>query len=394
MDMKIWIFERRVHQLGSKFSWSGISCNPNLDFDFIKNNLNKPWNWINLSCNGIIPIDFAIEQCKLTLSSGLGANREFLAWTTNIKPTDFGLSQFRIRSNKYITFDILLKYGTKSDFWEFSYNPNLQIKDIVEYLDMSWDWSYISQHQNISTRDIFNYIYLPWNWDSISKNCNLKFSDVLFASEKPWNWDFLSRHPNFNVDDIIATVDLLPWNFKCVSTNSTLETVHVLNNPDLSWDWNILVAHKNITYQDIKTHSHLPWGEQITLNIHITLDDIVEKETWDWLNSWNTANIFRNPTFDISWVLAIPNLLQRESFQVSLHKNIKWEDITRHPTLPWNFYGLSMNPNITIKTILTRLHLAWDFYYICNRKEFLDPIDDIEKQLYSDLIEWDCDFDL
>ena len=91
--------------------------------------------------------------------------------------------------------------------------------------------------------------------------------------------------------------------------------------------------------------------------------------------------------------MTIPDLLPRESFQASLHKNITWADIATYPNLPWNFYGLSLNPNIDVKTIMSYLHLPWEFFYVCNRKEFLEPLDDSEERLYIYLLEWDCDCD-
>ncbi len=87
-----------------------MSYNPNIKWDIIKNNLDKPWDWRGLSYN------------------------------------------------PNITWDIVQENLDKHWSWcSLSMNPNITWKNVKSNLDKPWDWYALSQNTNIllSTNDIF-----------------------------------------------------------------------------------------------------------------------------------------------------------------------------------------------------------------------------------------------
>ena len=46
-------------------------------------------------------------------------------------------------------------------------------------------------------------------------------------------------------------------------------------------------------------------------------------------------------------------------FNLSRNENVTWELIQKYPNLPWDYQGLSGNPNITLKIIKENSHKKW-----------------------------------
>src|SRR5690606_31793136 len=79
------------------WNWFGISVNPNITIDFIKENLDKEWWWFDLSRHHNITLD-------------MNVNNPDLPW----------------------------------DLDGISYNPNLTWRIIYDNQDKPWGWYYIS----------------------------------------------------------------------------------------------------------------------------------------------------------------------------------------------------------------------------------------------------------
>lgn len=90
-------------------------------FNFITNNLDKPWDWYCLSQNSNITFDIVLKNPD--------------------KPWDW----HRLSGNPNITFDIVLKNPDKPWDWTWlSGNPNITFDIILQNPDKPWDWHWLS----------------------------------------------------------------------------------------------------------------------------------------------------------------------------------------------------------------------------------------------------------
>jgi hypothetical protein len=145
--------------------WYALSSNPNITFEFVKDNFDKPWNWSYLSYNPNITWSIVKENIE--------------------KPWDI----CALSRNQNITFDIVKE------------NP-----------DKPWDWSYLSINPSI-TWDIVNAnIERPWDLYHLSMNPNIKWNDVKENIDKPWNWSAICINPNMLKNDMIFIFFYLCFN--------------------------------------------------------------------------------------------------------------------------------------------------------------------------------------
>ena len=83
---------------------------------------------------------------------------------------------------------------------------------------------------------------------------------------------------------------------------------------------------------------------------------------WDWYGISNNPNITwdiiqENPDKDWDW------------YSISCNPNITWDIMRDNPDKPWDWYGISNNPNITMDIIRENLDKHWNWNNI-SRKTF------------------------
>lgn len=92
---------------------------------------------------------------------------------------------------------------------------------IIMLRNNDWDWYDISKNPNITIKDVLNYPEKPWNWNALSSNPNITLADLLKHPYLQWNWWHLTVHPNITVTDILAHPEL-PWIDEAVISNDNL----------------------------------------------------------------------------------------------------------------------------------------------------------------------------
>ena len=380
-----WVLRRRIKQLGDKFDWGGFTANPKVTLAMVQANMDKPWNW---ACFGHFGLSYEVNDIPL----------EF--YLTNGRKALL-LGDVCIKYNRKVHIEHLIQFdGTDDDWYDFSSNPNFRFQNVLDYPDKSWDWEMISCHPNVTFDDIRSHIDLPWNWKSMSKNVNIRFEHVMAFPEKAWDWHNLSKNSGISVDDIVRTKDTHQWDWKAVSVNPTLKLHHVVENATRPWAWEMVVRHHAITLQDILAHDDLPWGSNgwysvrydINYNPNLTLEDIIKHPKLACKSpvcpddvtyvEWQTCFMWQKKNFDINWILAFPKALLWNQYPASWQAGITWEDVKTHKNAGWCLRGLSMNPNVPIKSMFARKNKAWDWRAICKRADFLKPLDAHEAQLY------------
>ena len=73
-------------------------------------------------------------------------------------------------------------------------NPNVTLKDVLEYQNKTWSWYWLSQNMSVTLEDVLEHPDLPWSWTGLSANPNITFKNVLEHPDKPWNWSILSSN--------------------------------------------------------------------------------------------------------------------------------------------------------------------------------------------------------
>ena len=58
------------------------------------------------------------------------------------------------------------------------------------------EWSELSRNNTITFQDILNHLNIPWNWHIISYSKLIIFQDIIDHPDLPWKWDVLSMNPS------------------------------------------------------------------------------------------------------------------------------------------------------------------------------------------------------
>lgn len=215
-----------------------------------------------------------------------------------------------------------------------------------------------------------------WSWFHISKNPNITWDYVQKNLDKPWSKKGLSLNPSITWEIIQANPDF-GWNFQALSLNPSITWEIIQANPDFPknsgiptpWDWENISRNPNITWEIILVNPTLPWNRTVAYK-YIPMTE----ETFSTMNK--TPEFFgyfsENPSLTLGMILKEPNgnwIWER----VSANPGIKMENIIEYPAypkhpgkmLPWNYGGLSRNPNITWDFIMKNLDKPWNWDCLC-----------------------------
>lgn len=159
----------------------------NINFEYIKNNVNYPWDWKMLSmCTDLI---------NIISNPDLEWNYQFIAKNINITSEFIDSNINKFTNDNIIGFD-------PNWIW-FSKNPSITIDYIKNNLNKSWQWSDISKKINITMKVIEDNPTLRWNFSSIIENPNLtikfiqKYSSTKIIEEIFPNSEYSEYFVNF-----------------------------------------------------------------------------------------------------------------------------------------------------------------------------------------------------
>lgn len=262
--------------------WWNISCNPNIDIQFVKKNLHFPWDWTGLSQNTNITENDINKNIRLPwdwgtygISKNLNISSDFVLKNLN-KPWDWNIINERTCENvlgQIYNYSRCLigsdNYEEDTDvISEIDENEILQNFDKFDNIDWSeasrsryvsqefiekcltfpwdWDWYGLSRNPNIQEDFIKKYINKNWNWEMLSKNTNIRFDFIFENLDKSWNWGNLSRSPYINEEVIERGEKLgITWIWDCwgLSNNPNVTTRLVKKYLNKNWDWKCLSSN-------------------------------------------------------------------------------------------------------------------------------------------------------
>lgn len=323
--------------------YANLSSNPNISWNIIENNLDKPWDWENISCN----LNINIDILKNNLDKPW--NWDNLSRYINFKNND-DFVQF-LDLNKSINWDII------------SDNQSLTVNIINNNLYKPWEWCGLallsfSKNKNEEVLELFqnmqnmNIEYERYGrdiaWENLFSTGRISWEYISANLDKPWiknnaffandiTWDIIKNNPHFDSQfDPLLTPDP---SGTYLSYNDDLNWEIIRENLHCFWDWDYISwNNNNITWDIIQNNLDIPWN-------------------------WNGISCNTNITWDV-----IKNNLDKpwEWDYISINDNITWDIIRTNLDKPWNWEEISKNnPNITITIIKNNLDKPWNYEALC-----------------------------
>lgn len=305
-----------------------------------------------------------------------------------------------------------------------SFHADVTIDDIVNNMDLPWNWHGLSNNDNITFDDVISHPDLPWDWSSLSWNKNITLDIVMQNLGLPWSRSGLAANPNipfeallndtinpqqcyvlvgdvaelsptlglgdqlhFMLSDTRANIQLIQnyphvaWDYWCFSCNPNNTYEFVVSRPDIHWDWPLMSNSLRINFEDPNWVSW-PWDyHNLSMNQYLTIDIVLANIHLGW--EWPTLSECLHITIDdVKNNMALPwdwpglssnsYLTNGDMIRDNLH--LSWDlpllaknrgtpcdlIITR-PDIPWSWKDWSDNPNLTEGFVLDNLHQAWDW---------------------------------
>lgn len=262
------------------WDWSDLSANPNISFEDVLRNPDKPWNYTELSRNPNITLDIV-------------DNHPEIAW-----------SHKSLTKNPNITLDIMKKRrDIRWDVDTLSENPNITMDCIMENPDIKWDYVHIAKNVNItwdiiiSNKHLFDkYVY------QISQNPNITWDIVTSEEGRKFNWDYqtLVGNPSITLDDFMENIDFLEskggytliddpvlrfecrWHCLGMNPNITWDTVNSEEYSDIHWHNYALCLNPNITLKIIRDNS-----ERLCYHSQLSKNTMTHYPHWNLVKSLN-----------------------------------------------------------------------------------------------------------
>jgi hypothetical protein len=181
------------------------------------------------------------------------------------------------------------------------------------------------------------------------------------------------NHPNMNIITLLNSIvenseycnSDEAW--RLIGSNPNL-TLNIINNSkykkDLLADVSNLSNNPNLTVEFIKQHQELNWDwDRLSVNKAFKITDL-ENKNLPW-----TDNIYNNPNITPDYL--INNKLMDPMYWnvVSRYMSINYIMDNRH--LPWNWYNVSLNENLTVELIKNNPDIPWNYSNLSgNRMEY------------------------
>lgn len=126
-------------------------------FQYILNNIDKPWSWAALSSNTNITSHTVQKHKRLPWH-----------WEKLACPFPLGREMFDIPDFAWEAVKDLPE-EEKDWFW-ISGHPELPLEEVINHPTYPWDWFQVSQHPALTWEIIESHSNLPWDWKGLSMN--------------------------------------------------------------------------------------------------------------------------------------------------------------------------------------------------------------------------------
>ncbi len=234
-----------------------LSWNPNLTWDFIKNNLHLPWKWNAISMNSTITWDIIqANPCINWDWTGVSQNPNITYDIIRNNP-NHPWNWKCVSQNKNITWDIVRENPTPIPIIDGIERKEaiVMINDVLYPNDENkneWNWNYLNHNFEWSVFE--NNPNLPRFYRDLSANTSITI-EIVRKNPGVWNYYLLSLNENIPFSVIREDPNLRSW----ITSIPNISWDIIKNNPEFSWDFYQISSNPNITQKIVKNNPEYPW---------------------------------------------------------------------------------------------------------------------------------------
>lgn len=253
------------------------------------------------------------------------------------------------------------KLKNKINWNDVIFNPNTTIEMIFEHPEIDWNMYWIYCNANLTFKHVLKYPNHFTNWILISELQNLTQHDILDNLDLPWDWDIISCSNNNFVLDFVEKHPEFPWNYEKLTICDWITFDFIEKHIDLPWDYNELSMRDNLPMEFVMKHMDKPWNwneifkrDDNNACFFDTVDCEVnrfycrnESDNFKLLFETNLRKItINNPHFssickDLTINMVLNNIdLKWDWYQITIRDFVTMDVIRNNPDLPWNYKKL------------------------------------------------------
>jgi len=218
---------------------------------------------------------------------------------------------------------------------------------LAKYPNEKWNWFQISSNPHISWDFIFDHPGKPWCW------FNLVLNKITTSKMIKDQWNRMEQNEKWLRENMLPYKwQIYPqisyWSGVVYNPNITLDLI-LKNAKRLSKaDWNYVSYKFTITLDVLEKHPLKPWNWNTLSGKSIFTMEDIEKTLVKF--PWDFQGISRNPNLTIEMIRKFYK--KKWSWTtISQNPGITMDMVENNSDLPWERYGLSSNPNLTIDYI-------------------------------------------
>lgn len=367
-----------LDNLNSPFDWYGLTTNPKVSIEFIKNHPELNWKYNVLPQNPNFKdqhiIEFLDKNINIWIVSKL-CHPQFIIDHPEIN-WDLSMVSKNSRLNIHYILTLYQNYDSLS-WWYLTIHPNISLQDIFINNHLPWDefafctrpdvnfnhlsfiknnnitpyiiskfkntpldyieknnkeildWDIITLNQNITLDFLVKYKYKSYRKINIYKNKNIPFHDYL-KYPKIFKFNELYQYTNIPNNFILENKNKI--DFEKLSYNPYLKLTFVYENKQFNWNWKYLSRRNNFSFQFIKNNKDLPFDykfltENNVLPFDFIKNNLNKKYNWEFLSKSYIvypSDIINN--FNLPW--DIPNIFENPNLNQELLDFLNSKNIT------------------------------------------------------------------
>ena len=239
------------------------------------------------------------------------------------------------------------------------------------------DWNIISTREFITWNIVRKNKKFRWNWKVLSAHENITWKIIKKNPKCPWDSHCVSKNPNLTWDIVRGNIDKVYFTYSGISEAEFVTWDIVMENLDKKLDFQGLSKNPNITWNMVE--------ESLDYGFHWNIHDLYTRLRFPPLDhkfciglciiyignklKSNKTN-FASDTWYVSWEIIEKYCYlpwEKAAYNISFNPTVTPEIVENNPNWPWNWGGMSKNPNLTKEFVLKNKDKTWDkLELVCN----------------------------
>jgi hypothetical protein len=222
-----------------EFPWTmdGLSQNPNVTMEVVLQRGPAEWNWVYLTPRLCQDIRNVHEHPELpwdwrTVSRDTPVNNAALVDLLEYWDIPF------LSLNKYLTLEAI---QTLPDIpWcteRLSQRSDMTMEYVLNHPERVWNIDSLSYSIQAPVSLLRSITWYPWDWGKFSFNPHLQLDEVMLHADLPWDPTVLSKRMSLTVDQVLNTMGLVRWDFDELSANPSIPLEDIRRTAYLPWNY-------------------------------------------------------------------------------------------------------------------------------------------------------------